>query len=90
MQLNPENTTIRKIKQSLKNITPFGGLNFIYNALKKSECDVFINQKLGFRNFRACYSYSDVVFSLLGNTVCNAGYVSDLEYLKNKIIGIGV
>ena len=82
--MNPANTTMRKIKQSLKNITPFGGLNFIYNALKKSKCDVFINQKLGYRNFRAFYSYSDVIFSLLGNTLCNADYISDLEHFKNK------
>ena len=82
--MNPANTTMCKIKQSLKNITPFGGLNFIYNALKKSKCDVFINQKLGYRNFRAFYSYSDVIFSLLGNTLCNADYMSDLEHFNNK------
>jgi len=75
---------MRKIKQSLKNITPFGGLNFIYNAIKKSKIDVFIDEKLGCRNFRAEYSYSDIVLSLLGNSLCNGEYVSDLEHLKNK------
>ena len=56
---------MRKIKQSSKNITPFGGLNFIYNAIKQSKSDVFIDEKLGYRNFRAHYSYSDIVLSLL-------------------------
>lgn len=73
-----------KIKQSSKNITPFGGLNFIYNAINRSKIDTFIDQKLGYRNFRAHYSYSDIVLSLLGNSLCNGEYVSDLEHLKNK------
>jgi hypothetical protein len=73
-----------KVKQSLKNITPFGGLNFIYNALTESKTAVFIDEKLGFRDFRSTYSYSDVVLSLLGNSLCNGDYISDLEHLKNK------
>jgi hypothetical protein len=75
---------MRKIKQSSKNITPFGGLNFIYNAIKQSKSDSFIDKKLGYRNFRAHYSYSDIVLSLLGNSLCNGEYISDLENLKNK------
>jgi hypothetical protein len=75
---------MRKVKQSLKNITPFGGLNFIYNAINESKTAVFIDEKLGIRNFRSTYSYSDIVLSLLGNSLCNGEYVSDLEYLKNK------
>jgi hypothetical protein len=75
---------MRKIKQSSKNITPFGGLNFIYNAIKQSQSDSFIDEKLGYRNFRAHYSYSDIVLSLLGNSLCNGEYISDLEHLKNK------
>jgi hypothetical protein len=75
---------MRKVKQSLKNITPFGGLNFIYNAINESKTAVFIDEKLGIRNFRSTYSYSDIVLSLLGNSLCNDEYISDLEYLKNK------
>ena len=75
---------MRKIRQSSKNITPFGGLNFIYNAIKQSKSDIFIDQELGCRNFRTHYSYSDIVLSLLGNSLCNGEYVSDLENFKNK------
>lgn len=73
-----------KVSKSLKNITPFGGLNFIYNAINRSKFDTFIDEKLGYRNFRAHYSYSDIVLSLLGNSLCNGEYISDLENLKNK------
>lgn len=73
-----------RIKQSSKSITPFGGLNFIYKAIKQSKTDLFIDENLGFRNFRAQYSYSDITLSLLGNSLCNGNYVSDLKHLKDK------
>jgi len=73
-----------KVKHSSKNITVFGGLNFIFNAIKRSKIDSFIDQKLGFRNFRAQYSYSDIALSLFGNSICNGKYVSDLQHLKQN------
>jgi hypothetical protein len=73
-----------KIKQSLKNITVFGGLNFIFNFIKRSKIDNFLDQKLGYRDFRAHYSYSDIILSLYGNALCNGEYISDLEHLKRK------
>ena len=74
-----------KVSKSSKNITPFGGLNFIYNAINRSKIDTFIDEKLGYRNFRANYSYSDIVLSLFGNSLCNGEYISDLEYFKNNL-----
>lgn len=76
---------MRKIKHSSKNITPFGGLNFIDNLLRENKIPDFINQTLGFRNYRAEYSYSDILLSLLKNALCNGEYVSDLKYLKEKV-----
>jgi hypothetical protein len=73
-----------KVIKSQKNISPFGGLNFIYNAINRSKYDTFIGEKLGYRDFRAHYSYSDIVLSLLGNSLCNGEYISDLECLKSK------
>ena len=75
---------MNKVSKSSKNITPFGGLNFIYSAINRSKIDTFIDEKLGYRNFRAHYSYSDIVLSLLGNSLCNGEYISDLEHLKDK------
>lgn len=75
---------MNKVKQSQRNITPFGGLNFIFNAIKRSKIDSFIDEKLGFRNFRSEYSYSDITLSLFGNALCNGEYISDLEYFKQN------
>jgi len=77
-------TMITKILSSSKNITPYGGLNFIYNAIQRAKIDRFIDKQIGNRNAPARYSYSDVVLSLLGNSLCQGDYISDLEQLKKK------
>ena len=77
--------TLDKIKYSSQNITPFGGLNFINSLLKQNNVDGFIDKTLGFRNYRAKYTYSDILFSLLKNSLCNGEFVSDLKHLKEQI-----
>ena len=74
-----------KIKHSSENITPFGGLNFINSLLKQNNVNGFIDKTLGFRNYRAKYSYSDILISLLKNSLCNGEFISDLKHLKEKI-----
>jgi hypothetical protein len=68
-----------KVTTSSKNITPFGGLNLIFNAITKAEIPKFLDNRIGFRSIRAEYSYSDIVLSLLGNSLCNGSYLSDLK-----------
>jgi hypothetical protein len=69
---------------SSRNVTPFGGLNLIYNVINKSEIPKFLDNQIGFRNIRAEYSYSDIVLSLFGNSLCQGDYISDLKQLKEK------
>jgi hypothetical protein len=73
-----------KVTTSSKNITPFGGLNLIYNAISKAEIPKFLDNLIGFRHIRAEYSYSDIALSLLGNSLCQGDYLSDLKSLKEK------
>ncbi len=73
-----------KVIHSDKNNTPFGGLNFIYDAISRSGIDSFIDGKMGQRSLLARYSYSDVVLSLLANSLTQGSFVSDLEVLKEK------
>jgi hypothetical protein len=75
---------MNKVTQSFKNITPFGGLNFIYDAIQRAGLDKFIDTIIGHRNILAKYSYSDIVLSLFGNCLCQGEYISDLSQLKNK------
>lgn len=74
-----------KIKHSSQNITPFGGLNFIIASLKQKKVDHFIDNALGYRNYRAKYAFSDIVFALLKNALCNGEFISDLKHLKAHI-----
>lgn len=73
-----------KVINSAKNITPYGGLNFIYDGMDRMGIGQYLNEKMGARSIFAVYSYSDVVYSLLGNTLSQGSYVADLEVLKEK------
>src|ERR1017187_10273033 len=76
-----------KIKLSDANITPFGGLNTIYQAMRSKGLDKFFNEQLGPRNLLAKYTHSDVVFSLFGNVLVQGSVLSDLQILKGKFVG---
>lgn len=73
-----------KIIKSNKNITPFGGLNFIYHAMNRMELDKFLDEKIGCRSILAKYSYADVIYSMFGNTLTQGSFIADLEVLKGK------
>ena len=73
-----------KITHSLRNVTPFGGLNFIYQAMNRMEFDKFFDRQIGLRSVLAQYSYSDIVYSLFGNTLTQGSFIADLEVLKEK------
>lgn len=71
-----------KIKLSFQTITPFGGLNFIFSSFVQKGILKFLDKELGSRSVLAKYSYSDVLFSLFSNALCNGEYIADLEHLK--------
>ena len=73
-----------KITHSVKNITPFGGLNFIYQAIKRKGLDKFLDEQIGFRSILSHYSYSDIVCSLFGNMLIQGDFIADLKVLKEK------
>jgi hypothetical protein len=75
-----------KVKQSTKNVTAFGGLNFIYDAIRRSGIDTWLNAQMGSRSIFAHYSYADAVLSLFGNTLTQGSFVADLKVLKDKFI----
>jgi hypothetical protein len=75
-----------KVKNSNQKITPFGGLTFIDDAIKQKDINQIIDNQLGSRDYRAKFSYSDIVISLLYNSLCNGEFVSDVEYLKENLL----
>lgn len=82
--VSPINNTMYKIKNSSENISSFSGLNFIFSAIAAKGIPDFINKKIGFRNFRAKYSYSDIILSLFGNSLTEGEFVSDIQFFKDN------
>jgi hypothetical protein len=76
-----------KVTHSDKNITVFGGLNFIFKAIKDKGLDAYIDERLGFRGIFAKYAHSDVVLSLFGSSLAQGSFVSDIEIFKEKYQG---
>ena len=75
---------MNKVIHSQKNITPYGGLNFIYQAMNRMGLNKFLDAQIGSRSVFAKYTYSNVVYSLFGNSLCQGDFVSDLQTLKEK------
>ena len=73
-----------KVINSEKNITPYVGLNFIYQAMNRTGIDRYLVEKMGQRSHLAVYSYADIVYSLFGNALAQGDYIADLEILKEK------
>ena len=73
-----------KITHSSKNITPYGGLNFIYQAMHRMGLDKFLDEHIGMRSILAKYSYANILFSLFGNVLTQGSFIADLEVLKKK------
>lgn len=73
-----------KIKYSSENMSPFSGLNFIFSAIAAKGIPDLINKKIGFRNFRAKYSYADIILSLFGNSLTHGEFVSDIQFFKDN------
>ncbi len=75
---------MNKTTKSKVNVTPFGGLNFIYHAMNRMGLDKFIEKNIGIRSIMATYSYADILYSLFGNVLTQGSYIADLEVLKGK------
>ncbi len=73
-----------KVRQTSKNITLFGRLNFIYDDINRKGLTAFIDKQLGSRHALAKYSYSDILLLLFVNILCQGEYIADLQTLKNK------
>jgi hypothetical protein len=75
---------MNKVKNSSRNITPFGGLNFALDAFNKLDIDELIGKHLGYRAYNAKYSYSHIIQSLFANTLSQGSVLADVDKLKAK------
>lgn len=73
-----------KIEKSNQIINPFGGINFVIQAIKQSGVLDIIDNQLGSRAPQAEYSYSDLMLNLWSVFFCGGDCAEDLnEHLKD-------
>jgi len=75
---------MHKVIHSDKNITVFGGLNFIFKAISDKKLDRYLDKRIGYRNPGARYTHSDIILSLLGSSLVQGSFIADLAVLKAK------
>ena len=76
---------ITKITYSNKKTTPFGGLFFVINDLKKQGLSKLIDSQLGKRVKQAKYSYSDIILNWTYCNLCGAERLEDIEKLRDSL-----
>jgi hypothetical protein len=78
---------MNEVTNSEKKVSPFGGINFIYQAVLKKGLPEFLNNELVYRGICAKYTHSDVVLSLFTKSLTQGTRLSDLETVKAKLAG---
>ncbi len=79
------NVMISKVTNSNKKVTPFGGLFFVINDLKKKGLAKIIDSHLGKRVKQAKYSYSDIILNWTYCNLCGAERLEDIEKLRDSL-----
>ena len=75
-----------KIIQSPQQITPFGGLTFVYQFLENKQVGQFINSYLCDLPNQSKYTWKDIIYSLWSIPFCGGDCIEDLSInLKNYI-----
>ena len=76
-----------QVTNSEKNVTPFGGLNFVHRAIEQFGLPDFLDNELGHRSIFAKYTHADIVLSLFAGSLTQGTCLSDLEIIKAKLAG---
>lgn len=75
-----------KVRKNNQKINPFGGINFVVDAIKSEGILELIDNQLGKRAKQAQYSYSDLVLNLWSVFFCGGDCAEDInEHLKEYL-----
>jgi len=78
-----------KVQINNQIINPFGGINFVFEKIKKSGVLQLIDKQLGTRPAQAEYAYSDLILNLWSVFFCGGDCAEDLnEHLKENLKSI--
>lgn len=71
--------TAMKILKSAQQITPFGGLSFVYQFLEHKQIGELIDSFLGDLPRQSKYSWKDIIYSLWSIPFCGGDCIEDLS-----------
>ncbi|MBN2663729.1 MAG: IS1380 family transposase [Bacteroidales bacterium] len=75
-----------KVRKNNQIINPFGGINFVVDAIKSEGILELIDNQLGKRARQAQYSYSDLILNLWSVFFCGGDRAEDVnEHLKKYL-----
>jgi hypothetical protein len=73
--------------QNFKPISAFGGINFVFEHLKKNNIDKLFNQNLPVLKNQSKYKWTDIIYSVLSIYMCGGDCIEDLQtHLKDHFI----
>jgi hypothetical protein len=73
--------------QNFKPISAFGGINFVFDHLKKNDIDKLFDKNLPVLKNQSKYKWSDIIYSLLSIYMCGGDCIEDLQtHLKDHFI----
>lgn len=73
--------------QNYNAISAFGGINFVFEYLKKNNFDSLFNQTLPVLKNQSKYKWNDIINSVLSIYMCGGDCIEDLEtHLKDHFI----
>ena len=79
-----DTTIMTKIIKSCRNISAFGGINFVIDLLEKSKIPSLLDKHLGNRVKQATYSYSEIILSWIYANFCGAERLEDIMNIKSS------
>ncbi len=75
-----------KIVKSSQQITPYGGLTFVFQELEKKGIGKLVNNFLPDLPTQACYSWKDIFYSVWSIPLCGGDCIEDLNTNLRKYI----
>lgn len=72
-------------KNKHSEVTPFGGIHLVHQALKSSGVFQLIEDELGSRSSRATYSYKDLLLSRCYTALCGGVCAEDVNYMRDTL-----
>lgn len=74
-----------KVQQVSQIVSPFGGLPFVVEQIKRHGIDQFLDEQMGKRSSEALYKYSDGILATAYSHLCGSSCIEDINTFSEHI-----